>query len=433
MTAIAIVGAPLAIGSFIVDEEIAKTGCGGKDAHNYATGIMILSLVMCIVSVAFLVCKKKCNCEGVDLDKSVYIGGGIVLSTILLYLSISLAKKIDFAKCTTAGNIVWFLVGSSATALMICLGMAGMAGYNIYIKNKDTEDVKETASQSSRRSSEDSIQVEEPSSIPFVSPSLSRRSSQESIEVEEPSSIPFVSPSLSRRSSQDSIQVEEPSSIPFVSPSLSRRSSQESIEVEEPSSIPSPPRSQSSSQSPRSTRRRGSSTSATPFVPSQPPRSTQPRGSSLNAFATPFVPSQPPRSTQPRGSSLNASATPFVPSQPSTRRGSSTSATPFVPSQPRRSTQPRGSSTSATPFVPSQPPPTQSIANTIQPPQLPPWKIYSDSPRSTMWQRGAKRVHLEIFDDWYNSLNPATRRQYLTQSSVPPLWRDYYKKYTLID
>jgi hypothetical protein len=380
MTAIAIVGAPLAIGSFIVDEEIAKTGCGGKDAHNYATGIMILSLVMCIVSVAFLVCKKKCNCEGDDLDISVYIGGGIVLSTILLYLSISLAKKIDFAKCTTAGNIVWFLVGSSATALMICLGMAGMAGYNIYIKNKDTEDVKETASQSSRRSSEDSIQVEEPSSIPFVSPSLSRRSSEESI------------------------QVEEPSSIHFVSPSLSRRSSEESIEVEEPSSIPSPPRSQSSSQP---STRRGSSASATPFVPSQP-------------------------STR-RGSS--ASATPFVPSQPSTRRGSSASATPFVPSQPPRSTQPRGSSlnASATPFVPSQPPPTQSIANTIQPPQLPPWKIYSDSPRSTMWQRGAKRVHLEIFDDWYNSLNPATRRQYLTQSSVPPLWRDYYKKYTLID
>jgi hypothetical protein len=184
MTAVTIIGAPLAIGSFIIDEEIAKTGCGGKDAHNYATGIMILSLVMCVASISFVVCKKKCDCRGEDLDLLVYIGGGIVLSTVLLYLSISLAKKIDFAKSSTAGNIVWFLVGSSATALMICLGMAS---YRIYSRQKatgsSTDDVSpsRSPSRSPRRSSADSIQTdvlydplsEEPSRVNYVPSTLS--------------------------------------------------------------------------------------------------------------------------------------------------------------------------------------------------------------------------------------------------------------------
>jgi hypothetical protein len=307
MTAIAVIGAPLAIGSFIVDGDIAKTGCGGKDAHNYATGIMILSLVMCVVSIAFVVCKKKCDCKGVELDVSVYIAGGIVLSTILLSLSISLAKSIDFSKCTTTQNIVWFLVGSSATALMTSLGMAGYRAYSQSIRGG-------TAPQSSRRSS----------------------------------TLPRDSPT-----NQSTPQNPVPLTIPYEEPN-----SQSTVE----SNAPGP-------------RRQG----------------------------------------RPR---LSLSPVPFnMPDEEPMIRNDSTSSIP----QPRIRNGPAISQS------------TRSIANPIQPPQLPPWKRYNESPRSEMWQQGARRVHLEKFDDWYNSLNPETRREYLTQSSVPPLWSRYYLQYTLTD
>jgi hypothetical protein len=312
MTAIAIIGAPLAIGSFIVDEEIAKTGCGGKDAHNYATCIMILSLVMCVVSIAFVVCKKKCDCKGDELDVSVYIGGGVVLSTILLYLSISLAKQIDFSKCTTAGNIVWFLVGSSATTLMICLGMAG---YRMY-------------SQSVKRA--------------------------------------IASPSSSRRSP----------SLPPDSPT---------------------------------------------FNPAQPTPRRLGRPE-LSLSRVPFdMPSEEPVSQYSVESSLPPDSPSFDRTQSAPRPPGRSGLEPNVPSilQPISGNGPTKV--------------TRSIANPIQPPQPPPWRIYNESPRSAMWQQGARRVHLEKFDDWYNSLNLATRREYLTQSSVPPLWSRYYLQYTLTD